>query len=179
MLRGEKVGLRARHESDVQILDDELQSDVMESLRSQDAPWVPISPGSSSSPFGIKDPVDRVASFSVVELASDTLAGVCNLWNIDLHNRRAHIGVGLRPAFRGRGLGTDIVAVLCYYGFVIRGLNRIQLETLDDNHAMIRVAQRAGFTQEAVLRSALYIAGQFRDEITFGLLASEWKPAPA
>ena len=76
------------------------------------------------------------------------------LWGIDLHNRSAHVGISLRPAFRGRGLGGDVVRVLCRYGFAIRGLHRMQLETLADNAAMIAVAERLGFTREGTMRGA-------------------------
>ena len=55
------------------------------------------------------DPTDDAACFSVVQLADDELAGEALLWGIDLHNRSAHIGISLRPAFRGRGLGTDVL----------------------------------------------------------------------
>ncbi len=83
--------------------------------------------------------------FSVVELATSELAGEAVVWSIDLHNRSAHLGLSLRPAFRGRHLGTDLVRVLVRYGFALRGLYRLQIETLADNHAMIGAALRAGF----------------------------------
>jgi hypothetical protein len=41
------------------------------------------------------------------------------LWAIDLHNRMAHLGLSLRPEFRGRRLGTDVVLALCVYGFTV------------------------------------------------------------
>jgi RimJ/RimL family protein N-acetyltransferase len=52
----------------------------------------------------------------VVELATGELAGHAELWGMDLHNRNAHLGLALRPAFRGKHLGTDTVRVLCRYG---------------------------------------------------------------
>lgn len=64
--------------------------------------------------------------------------------------------------------------VLCVYGFQIRGLHRLSIETLGDNDAMIRVAQKAGFVLEGVLRRAAWIEGGFVDEVVFGLLADEW-----
>ncbi len=93
-------------------------------------------------------PPDNLAPFSVVELDGGTLVGAANLWGIDTHNRNAHVGVGLLPAARGKGYGTDVVATLCYYGFVVRGLQRLQIETLADNEGMIRAAERNGFVRE-------------------------------
>lgn len=176
MLRGEKVGLRARHETDVPILHTELFDDVATHSRADSRPWRPIPPGSAASPYAVADPSDATACFSVVELAGNELAGEALLWGIDLHNRTAHIGISLRPAFRGKGLGADVVRVLCHYAFTVRGLNRLQIETLPDNAPMLNAATRNGFSQEGTLRKAAWVEGKFVDEIVLGLLASEWHP---
>jgi RimJ/RimL family protein N-acetyltransferase len=85
----------------------------------------------------------------------------------------AHVGVELLPGFRGRGLGADAVRVACRYGFALRGLHRLQLETLSDNHAMIAVAEKLGFTREGVTRGSSWVNGRFMDDVIFGLLAEE------
>lgn len=177
MLRGDKIGLRARHESDVSVLHVELHDDVLNWSRAGSRPWRPIAAGSAESPFALSGPSDAVARFSVVRLADDELAGSALLWGIDTHNRTAHLGLSLRPAFRGQGLGTDVVRVLCQYGFAVRGLHRLQLETLADNAAMIQAAEKAGFVREGTLRSAGWVNGAFIDEAVFGLLSTEWSQA--
>ncbi|MFD0417918.1 GNAT family N-acetyltransferase [Streptomyces sp. NPDC127108] len=176
MLKGGKVGLRARHEDDIPILHAELYDDVVNHSRADGRPWRPITPGSKDSKLVVDDKDERCASFSVVELDSGTLVGTAELWQIDQHNRSAHIGVALLPSARGKGYGTDVVAVLCHYGFVVRGLRRVQIETLADNTAMLRSAERNGFVREGVLRSAAWVMGEFLDEVLLGLLAEEWKP---
>jgi RimJ/RimL family protein N-acetyltransferase len=155
-----------------------LYDDIATRVRADSRPWQPIPPGSGSSPYRVTGPDDHVAHFSVVELATDELAGEALLWNIDPHNRTAHVGISLLPAFRGRSLGTDTVRVLCYYGFAIRGLHRLQAETLADNEAMIQAASRAGFVREGVLRRSAWVSGGFADEVILGLLAPEWTARP-
>jgi RimJ/RimL family protein N-acetyltransferase len=174
MLRGEMTGLRARHDSDIPVLHAELYDDVETRVRADSRPWQPIPPG-SGSPYVVTGPDNNAACFSVVELATGELAGEALLWDIDLHNRAAHIGISLLPAFRGRGLGADAVRVLCRYGFAIRGLHRLQAETLATNNAMIQAANRTGFTREGTLRRAAWVDGEFVDEVILGLLAAEWK----
>ncbi len=175
MLQGHQVGLRARHESDVAVLHAELYNDVLTRSRADTRPWRPIPAGSAASPFAVGDPDDQAACFSVVTLDRNELAGDAILWGIDTHNRSAHLGLGLRPAFRGLGLSTDIVRVLSRYGFAVRGLQRLQLETLADNQAMIGAAERIGFTREGTLRRAAWVDGAFVDEAVFGLLAADWR----
>ena len=175
MLTGEVVALRARMDSDIAVLEAELYDDVALRSRSDMRPWRPVPPGSAESAFRVTDPHADPADFSVVELASGELAGAAVLWGVDPHNRVAHAGLSLRPSFRGRGLGTDTVRLLCRYGFEVRGLHRMQVETLADNAAMIRAATQAGFTREGTLRQAAWVLGEFADEVILGQLAPEWR----
>ena len=177
MLRVGKVGLRARDQADIAVLHAELYEDIATHMRADSRPWRPIPAGSSASPYAIGEPRDDVACFSAVELVSGELAGEALLWAIDLHNRTAHLGLSLRPAFRGRGLGTDVVLALCEYGFAVRGLHRLQVDTLASNTAMIRAASRAGFVREGMLRGAAWVDGEFADEVILGLLASDRQQA--
>ncbi|KDN82175.1 GNAT family N-acetyltransferase [Kitasatospora cheerisanensis] len=175
MLRGEKIGLRARHAEDHPILLSELYNDVELSARSEGRPWRPVAPGPKDPKAIDDDP--SIVQFSVVELGTDTLVGLAGVWGIDLHHRSAHLGLGLLGAARGKGYGTDVVNTLCRYGFDVRGLHRLQIDTLADNHAMIRAAERVGFVREGVLRSAGWVMGEFLDAAVYGLLAEEWRSA--
>jgi RimJ/RimL family protein N-acetyltransferase len=172
-LHGELVLLRARYEADIAVLDTELHDDVANDARGGRRPWRPIPPGAKGS-LNRWESTPTSAPFSVVEVATGELAGETALWEIDSHNRCAHIGLALRPAFRGKGLGTDIVRVQCYYGFTVLGLHRLQIETLADNYAMLKAAERSGFTREGLVRDAAWVMGEFADEVVLGLLADEW-----
>src|SRR6478735_3015722 len=125
MLRAGQVGLRARDEADIAVLHTELYEDIATYTIADSRPWRPIPADSSASPYAIGEPRDDPPRFSVVELAGGELAGAALLWAIDLHNRSAHLGLSLRPSFRGRGLGSDVVLALCEYGFSVRGLHRL------------------------------------------------------
>ena len=178
MLKGALVGLRARHEEDIPILIEEMYNDVITDSRSSPRPWRPVAPGSNDKRLSVDDPSDDLVRFSVVDLAGGDLLGIGSLWGIDTLSRTAHLGMGLRPGARGKGYSTDLVRLLCYYGFVVRGLHRLQLETLADNVPMRRAAERNGFVQEGVLRSSAYVLGERLDEVVYGLLASEFPAGP-
>ena len=64
-----------------------------------------------------------------------------------------------------------MVRVLCDYGFRIRGLHRLQMETLADNAAMIKAAQANGFEIEGTLRKSAWLDGHFADEVILGRVA--------
>ena len=103
-------------------------------------------------------------------------AGEALLWGIDTHNRTAHIGIALRPAFRNLGLGADVLRTLCEYGFAVRGLQRLQTETPTDNSPMLAAATSVGFTREGTLRGSAWVCGAYADEAILGLLANDWTP---
>ncbi|MGA4840065.1 GNAT family N-acetyltransferase [Streptomyces sp. G45] len=178
MLRGNKIGLRARYEDDIPVLRAELYDDVAESARAEGVPWRPIPPGTKDPRLVVDETNQGSVQFSVVELEGGALVGTAVLWGIDTHNRCAHIGLGLFPSARGKGYGTDVVGALCHYGFVVRGLHRIQIETLADNYGMLRAAERNGFAREGVLRASSWVMGEFLDEVVLGLLAQDWNQRP-
>ena len=173
MLHGKRVTLRARAAGDVEVLTAELHDDVATRSRAAGTPWRPLSLG-EVSPFGPREPRAEIAEFSIVERDSGELLGATLLWGIDPHNRSAHLGISLRPQHCGKGFGTDVLGVLCEYAFVTLGLHRLQLETLDDNHAMIGAARSAGFTHEGTTRDSAWVAGRFLDDVVYGLLAHDW-----
>ena len=114
----------------------------------------------------------------MVAVADGELVGEALLWGIDRHNRLGHLGLALRPAFRGRGFGVETLRLLCRYGFAVLGLNRLQLETVANNLPMIRAAERAGFSKEGLLRQASWTVGSFADHVVMGLLATDWRDEP-
>jgi RimJ/RimL family protein N-acetyltransferase len=175
MLHGEKVILRGRQAGDIAVLEAGLHADVETWSRADTRPWRPITPGTADSPFAVDATNERNAVFSVVERASGELAGDAILWAIDPHNRMAHIGIALLSSFRGKGLGADVVRVLCRYGFETRGMHRIQMETLAENNAMIKAAVKAGFAIEGTLRQSAWANGEFLDEVILGQLADAWR----
>ncbi|MFE4636021.1 GNAT family N-acetyltransferase [Streptomyces sp. NPDC056773] len=177
MLKGSTIGLRARHEDDIPLLHAGLHDDVVTASRASVRPWRPLQAGSQALPFVVDDKEPGRVHFSVVDLEGGALVGAAALWGIDDHNRSAHIGLELLPAARGKGHSTDVVAVLCHYGFVVRGLHRLQIETLADNAAMLRASERNGFVREGLLRSSAWVMGEFLDEVLLGLLVRDWKPA--
>jgi RimJ/RimL family protein N-acetyltransferase len=112
------------------------------------------------------------APFAIVS-ADDALLGSVSLIHLDWRNLRAEVGYWLAREGRGRGHATRAVRLISAWGFKSVGLERIDLIAATGNHASQRVAERAGFTREAVLRA--YWRGKHgqEDMVAFGLLADE------
>ena len=88
--------------------------------------------------------------------------------------RTGHVGYWLAPEARGRGLTSEALLALSRWGFQELGLGRVELVTDPDNIASQRVAEKAGFTREATLRSILVTRdGGRRDGVMFALLPGD------
>ncbi|GAB3580628.1 hypothetical protein GCM10027579_07560 [Calidifontibacter terrae] len=163
--------LRSRIEADVPVLHAELYEDVATRSRADLRPWRPLPV--TVSPFAVDAGSDHASLFSVVERSSGDLAGEAVLWGIDRHNRSAHVGLALRPHFRGRRLGVDALNVLTGYGLHVLGMHRLQLETHSENAAMLAAATRLGYQREGRLRDAAWANGAFADQILMSILATD------
>ena len=63
---------------------------------------------------------------------------------------------------------------LCEHGFAVRGLHRLQVDTMASNTAMVRAAERAGFVPEGRLSQSARVNGEFADEVILGMPAAGW-----
>jgi RimJ/RimL family protein N-acetyltransferase len=114
------------------------------------------------------------AEFALVARDHDArVLGGAALYAIDRAGRQASVGYWLLAAARGRGLATRAVRLLARRAFEDMGIARLELTCGPDNLASQRVAERCGFTREALLRSHLPFKGGRRDTVVFGLLPGE------
>ncbi|MEV4544533.1 GNAT family N-acetyltransferase [Micromonospora echinaurantiaca] len=109
-------------------------------------------------------------------VADGTFLGRGVLWGINTFNGYGHLGIALVPEARGQGYGTEVIQLLCRYGFRNRNLRRLELETLASNTAMRRTAEACGFTHEGTQREREYDGDGFADFVLYGLLRRDWKP---
>ncbi len=108
-------------------------------------------------------------AFAIVDAPDpDRVLGGCSLYDVSAADRRAAVGYWLAASARGRGLATRTVALLAEWAFVDLALARLEVTCAPDNLASQRVAERCGFTREAVLRSHLVFRGEPRDSVLFG-----------
>jgi RimJ/RimL family protein N-acetyltransferase len=85
----------------------------------------------------------------------------------------AQIGYWMDPRARGRGVATAAVRALCEWGFRTLGLGLIEWRAEVGNMASRRVAEKAGFRVEAILRRRLVHRGVRVDAWIGSMLPSE------
>jgi RimJ/RimL family protein N-acetyltransferase len=126
----------------------------------------------------VTEPPDNQTMVSLLAetVADGTFLGGGVLWGINAFNRYAHLGVSLLPEARGQGYGTEVIRLLCRYGFRHRNLRRLEMEMLAGNTAMRRTAETCGFTHEGTQRERDYDGDGFADIMIYGLLRRDWTP---
>jgi RimJ/RimL family protein N-acetyltransferase len=110
------------------------------------------------------------APFAIVGAPDGPLLGSISLMRIAWEHARAEVGYWLAREARGEGHATRAVGLICCWGFSSLALERIDLLAATGNLTSQGVAQRAGFTREAVLRSYMRGNHERQDMVAFGLL---------
>lgn len=94
----------------------------------------------------------RELALAIVAAGDGELLGGCGLAHFDWENRKAEIGYWVTRDARRRSVGTRAVILLSRWALAAAGLERIELLTDPANEPSIRLAERAGFTREGLLR---------------------------
>lgn len=179
LMETERVRLRARTPDDADILHI-LWSNVDTHLVASGNPYVPRSAAGIRARIegDLSAPIDYTADVWMVgeAVADGRVLGTAGLWGLSTYDQLAHLALTLLPEARGQGYGRELVALLCDYGFRLRNLRRLELETLASNTAMRRAAEANGFVQEGVQRERGYDGSGFGDMVIYGLLRTEWSP---
>ena len=106
--------------------------------------------------------------FAIVAAESDALLGA-----IDVRlGETGSIGYWVTPAARGRGVATRALRLLSRWA-LRQGVERLELTTHPDNLGSQRVAAKAGFVREGVLRSHMRFKEGRRDSVLFSLLPED------
>jgi RimJ/RimL family protein N-acetyltransferase len=113
------------------------------------------------------------AGFAIVDAESDEFLGLALLVRIDRDGREAEAGYLVAPAARGRGVAVRALRLLTDWALTELALLRVELRIGADNEGSIRVAERAGFVREGVLRSVYFKNGVRSDVAIYSRLPAD------
>jgi RimJ/RimL family protein N-acetyltransferase len=117
----------------------------------------------------------RELALAIVD-ADDAVLGALGMSNFDWSDMKAEIGYWMAPEARRRGVGARATRMLAEWGVRTLGLERIELLANPGNEASQRLAERAGFTREGLLRKYRRRHGVREDLVMFSLLAEDLGP---
>ena len=108
----------------------------------------------------------------------DRLLGSVGLHDIDPEEGRAEIGYWTAAEARRGGVATRAVRLLSVHAFASLPLKRIGIGVEVGNEGSRRVAERAGYTAEGVLRAWMTLKGRSIDVLMHSLLREEAERLP-
>ncbi|SNR41057.1 ribosomal-protein-alanine N-acetyltransferase [Blastococcus mobilis] len=102
------------------------------------------------------------------------LAGQVTLDNIVRGALRSgYLGYWIDRSVAGRGMASLAVALVCDHAFGPVGLHRVEADIRPENLPSRRLVERLAFRREGLLRRYLDIDGDWRDHISYALLAED------
>jgi RimJ/RimL family protein N-acetyltransferase len=113
------------------------------------------------------------AGFSIRDAGTGEYLGFAALVRLDLAAKQGEIGYVVSPHARGRGAAAAAVALLTAWGFDELALQRLELRIDTANPASERVAERADYRLDGVLRSLAFKEGRRVDTGVWSRLASD------
>lgn len=105
-----------------------------------------------------------------VDSDSKTTVGHADLFEIDIHNRRAGIAVYVDRSVRRQGYGSSILTVTADYARRRLDLHQLWAHIAVDNAPSLALFKAAGFRPAGRLRSWLRRDGRWVDVLTLQLL---------
>lgn len=105
-----------------------------------------------------------------IEVNGRAVGGIGVIFQKDVARRNAEIGYWLGEAYWGRGIATAAVAEMVTYVFEhYPDIHRIYAGVFQYNTASMRVLEKVGFREEAILKEAVTKNNQLWDEHIFAL----------
>ena len=106
-----------------------------------------------------------------VAAVEDEVVGWCDIQRhgFPSHAHRGTLGMGIVPAYRGRGLGLRLIQATLVQAWAARFV-RIELDVHADNARAIALYEKVGFVREGVARDAVFIDGEYRDAINMAIV---------
>jgi RimJ/RimL family protein N-acetyltransferase len=117
----------------------------------------------------------RELALAIVD-AGDRVLGALGMSNFVWADMKGEIGYWMAPEARRRGIGARGTRLLAEWGLRTLGLERIELLANPRNEASQRLAERAGFTREGILRKYRRRHGIREDLVMYSLLAEDLAP---
>lgn len=110
---------------------------------------------------------------AIENAASGRFLGLISLLDLDPEQRHATAGYWVAREARGRGVATSALRLVSDWAFEVLAVERLELTTAVDNVASRRVAEKAGYRLEGIMRSHMKTRTGRRDSTLYSLLPTD------
>lgn len=109
-------------------------------------------------------------------MVDNNFIGTVGSYWIDKNTNWLEIGIVIYNSdYWESGIGTEVFQLWIDYLFKKDFVHRLGISTWSGNKRMIKLAQKVGMREEARIRQARSVNGQYFDAIKMGILKCEWR----
>lgn len=105
----------------------------------------------------------------IVMSVSDKPIGIIDLFNYNVENNSAGLGITICKEYRGKAYGTAALNLLIDKAFSEYGLEELHCTIFTDNYASISLFESHGFIRKKLLKNNVQYQGQSYDVYLYGL----------
>jgi RimJ/RimL family protein N-acetyltransferase len=120
------------------------------------------------------DEVGGMVSLAIERTTDGSYVGAVQLNPLHVEPLQVSIGWLALRAQHGNGFMTEAVGAVLNTAFGSAGVHRIVADITAGNDASVRLAERLGFRKEAHFVQSVFLRDEWRDEMVYALLASDW-----
>ena len=106
-----------------------------------------------------------------VEDGGGYLVGRCGVTRLDWKNRVAELAIMIGTPYRGRGYGSEAIALLCDFCFREMNLHKLKVSVFAFNEPAVRCYEKNGFIREGMLKGEIFRDGQYQDVVLLAKFA--------
>ena len=117
----------------------------------------------------------RPTTSFAIAVAGEAVGGIGFSPGADVERYSAEVGYWLAEPFWGRGIAPEAVRLVSEYAFGTCNMLRLFALPFADNTQSIRVLDKAGYTQDAILRAASVKDGVARDQALYSRINPAWR----
>lgn len=172
MLKGKRIDLRRVEREDLELVGQWENDPDM----TGEFDFFPVQASRAALEKEYLEPRDgaRDSGFFMVQKKDGTGIGTIAHFLVGRH-RWMEIGYHLVPTERGKGFGTEAIALMVDYLFLTREITRVQALTDLDNKASRGALETVGFRLEGTIRNSTFVRGRWVDDGLYGITRDEWK----
>lgn len=114
--------------------------------------------------------------FMICDNKNNTPIGSIYLRDYDVIHNRGEFGIFIgETILRGKGIGTQATRLIFEFAFKELKLHRVFSRVLGGNISSSRIMIKAGMQEEACLREHVFLQGEYKDLILYGILETEYE----
>lgn len=106
----------------------------------------------------------------MIDTSDNTTIGSIDLYDFDVRNKRAGVGILIDEQFRNKKYGCQALHILRDYAFNYLNMNQLYAYISQSNHASIQLFEKAGYIQCGFFQNWICTDNGFEDVIVVQLI---------